>query len=90
MIDQKQLENVEYFNHLGKLVTNDARRTRETKSRITVSKIAWIKKTLFTNKLDLNLKKKPVMRCLCSMALYGAETWAAGKVDQKYLGNYEM
>jgi hypothetical protein len=90
MIDQKQLQNVEYFNHLGKLVTNDARRTREIKSRITVSKIACNKETLFTNKLDLNLRKKPVMRRLCSTALYGAETWTVGKADQKYLGNYEM
>jgi len=24
------------------------------------------------------------------MALYGADTWTVGKVDQKYLGNYEM
>jgi hypothetical protein len=38
MIDQKQLENVEYFNHLGSLITYDARRTREIKSRITVEK----------------------------------------------------
>jgi len=90
MIDQKQLENVEHFNHLGKLVRNDARRTREIKSRITVSKIACNKETLFTNKLDLNLRKKPVKRCLCSMALYGAETWIVGKIDKKCLGNYEM
>jgi hypothetical protein len=91
MMDQNQLQNVEYFNHLGSLITNDARRTREIKSRITVSKIACNKeKTLFTNKLDLNLRKKPVTRCLCSIALYGAETWTVRKVDQKYLGNYEM
>jgi hypothetical protein len=27
MIDQKQLENVEYFNYLGSMITNDARFT---------------------------------------------------------------
>jgi hypothetical protein len=27
MIDQKQLENVEYFNYLGSMITNDARCT---------------------------------------------------------------
>jgi hypothetical protein len=32
MIDQKQLENVEYFNYLGSMITNDARCTREIKS----------------------------------------------------------
>jgi hypothetical protein len=36
MIDQKQLENVEYFKYLSILVTNDARCTREIKSRIAV------------------------------------------------------
>lgn len=29
MIDQKQTENVEYFNYMGSIITNDARRTRE-------------------------------------------------------------
>jgi hypothetical protein len=91
MIHQKQLKNVEYFNPLDRLTINDARRTREIKSRITVTKIACNKeKTLLTNKLDLNLRKKPVTRCLCSIALYGAETWTVSKVDQKYLGNYEI
>jgi hypothetical protein len=91
MIDQKQLENMAYFNHLGRVITNDARRTCKIKSRITVSKIACNKeKNLFTNKLDLNLRKTLVTRCLCSIALYGAETWTVRKVDQKYLGNYKM
>jgi hypothetical protein len=27
IIDQKQLENVEYFNYLGSMITNDARCT---------------------------------------------------------------
>jgi hypothetical protein len=29
MIDQKQLENVEYFKYLGSILTNDGRRTGE-------------------------------------------------------------
>jgi len=33
------------------------------------------KKTLFTSKLDLNLRKKLVKCYTWSMALYGAETW---------------
>jgi hypothetical protein len=28
MIDQKQLENVEYFDYLGTMITNDASCTR--------------------------------------------------------------
>jgi hypothetical protein len=34
MIDKKQLENVEYFNYLGSLITNDARCTSEMKSNL--------------------------------------------------------
>jgi hypothetical protein len=77
-IVQKQLENVEYLNYLGSMITNDARCTREIKSRIVMAKEAFnIKKTLFTSKLGLNLRKKPV-KCY---TLYGAETWTL----QKYL-----
>ena len=33
------------------------------------------KKTLFTSKLDLNLRKKLIKFYIWSVALYGAETW---------------
>jgi hypothetical protein len=90
MIDQKQLENVEYFNYLGSMITNDARCTREITSRIAMAKAAFNKKTLFTNKLDLNLRKKLVKCYIWSIALYGAETWTLRKGDQKYLESFEM
>jgi hypothetical protein len=50
----------EYFNYLSSMVTNDARFTREIKSRIAVEKAEFNKNTLFTSKLDLNLRKKLV------------------------------
>ena len=75
MLDQKQLENVECFKYLGSLLTNDGRYTREIKSRIAMAKAAFSKKnTLFTSKLDLNLRKKLIKYLIWSMALYGAET----------------
>ena len=43
MIDQKQQENVEYFNYVGSIITNDARRTYEIKSRIAMTKAAFSK-----------------------------------------------
>jgi hypothetical protein len=52
MIDQKQLENVEYFNYLGSVITNDARCTREVKTKIAMAKAAFNKTTLFTSKMD--------------------------------------
>jgi hypothetical protein len=42
------------------------------------------KKTLFTSKLDLELRKKSVKCYIWSIALYGAETWTLRKLDQKY------
>jgi hypothetical protein len=41
MIDQKQSENEEYFNYLGSMITNEARRTREIKFRIVVATAAF-------------------------------------------------
>jgi hypothetical protein len=56
-----------------------------------VAKTAFNKKRiLFTNKLDLNLRKKLEKCYIWSTALYGAETWTLWKVDQKYLEIFEM
>jgi hypothetical protein len=48
------------------------------------------KKTLFTRKLDINLRNKLVKCYIWGMALYGAETWTLRAADQKYLENFEM
>jgi len=48
MIDQKQLENVEYFSYLGSMITNDARCICEIKARIVLAKSAFNKKKLFS------------------------------------------
>jgi len=91
MIDKKQLENVECFKFLGSMLTNDGRCTCEVKSRITMAKAAFSKKkTLFTSKLDLNLRKKLIKCYIWIMALYGAETWTLRAADQKYLESFEM
>ena len=86
MTRQKQLEKVEYFNYLGVMITNDARCASEIKSRIVMAKAAFNReKTVFTGKLDLNLRKKLVNCCVWSIALYGAGTWTLRKVYQKYM-----
>jgi hypothetical protein len=54
-------KNVEYFNHFGSMITNDARCTSEIKSRTAMAKAAVSKQNnLFTSKLDSNLRKKLV------------------------------
>ena len=56
-----------------------------------MAKAAFSKeKTLFTSKLDLNLRKKPIKCYIWSMALYGAETWTLRAAGQKYLESFEM
>jgi hypothetical protein len=45
---------------------------------------------LFIYKLDLNLGKKLVKCSVWSIALYGAQIWTLRKVDQKYVGSFEM
>jgi len=47
MIEQKQLENVESFKHLGSVLTNDGRCTCEIKCRIAMVKAASTRKGLF-------------------------------------------
>jgi len=61
MIDQTQLESVEYLNYLGSLITNDARCMCEIKFRIAIAKAEFNKKkALFKNKWALNFWKKLV------------------------------
>jgi hypothetical protein len=49
MIDQKQLENVEYFDYLDSMITNDTRCTCEIECRIATAKAAFNKKQSFLN-----------------------------------------
>jgi hypothetical protein len=37
MIDQKQIQNVEYFSYYGSMITNDARCTQEIKYMIAMA-----------------------------------------------------
>jgi hypothetical protein len=57
MIDYKQLENAEFFKHLGRMITNDARCTREIQPRIAMEKttISW-KKT-FLQRTELKYEE---------------------------------
>jgi hypothetical protein len=64
IIEQKPPENVEYIIYLCSLITNDARRSLDIKSRISTAKAALNKKKiLLTRKVELNLRKKIVKWC---------------------------
>jgi hypothetical protein len=47
------------------------------------------KKTIFTSKLELNLRKKQVKYYNWNTALYYAENWTFRKLDQKYLETFQ-
>jgi hypothetical protein len=82
---------VECFEYLGSKTTNDAKYERQITSRTVTAKTAFYEnKTLFTSKLDLNLRKKPVKFYIWSMALYGAVTWTLRKVEQIYLESFTV
>ena len=68
---------------MGSILTNDGRCTCEIKCRIAMAKAAF-------STLDLELRKKLVKCYICSIALYGAETWTLRAVDQKHLESFEM
>jgi hypothetical protein len=80
---------VESFKYLDSILTNDGRCMREIKFKIAMAKAAFNKKkTLFTSKLDLNLRKKLVKCYIWGMDLYGAETWTHWAADQKHLKSF--
>ena len=80
MIDQKQLENVECFKYLGSFLTNDGRCTCEIKSRIAMEKATFRKKkTLFTSKLDLNVRKKLIKCYIWNLETSGSRSEIPGK-----------
>jgi len=57
ILDQKQLESVEYFNFFVILITNKATNTRESKSCVVTTKSAFkTKKIVFPSKIGFNLE----------------------------------
>jgi hypothetical protein len=84
--NQKQLENVKFLPIIG-----DARCRREIKSTIATAKVAFCKKkNIYISKLYLNLRKKLMRCCICSINLYVAKTWIVRKIDQNYLESFKM
>jgi hypothetical protein len=88
--DQKQPENMEYFNHLGSMITNDVRCKREINPGLPWQKQHTTRGHFNTSKLDFKLRAKLVKCHIWSTALCGAETVGLPKVEQNYVGSFEM
>jgi hypothetical protein len=58
MIDQKHLENMEYFNYFGSMVINDGRCTREIQYRIAMAEQLSTRIIFFHQKIGFQLKEE--------------------------------
>jgi len=58
MIDQNQLQNVEFFKYLGSMLINDGRGMCEIKSRIAMAKAAFNKKKTFYQHIGLKFEEE--------------------------------
>jgi hypothetical protein len=83
MMDQKQHKNVEYFNYLGSVVTNDTNFTWEIKSKIVIGKNIFQQQESFHKESSLKFEEKLVNCCIWSIGFYGAVIWRLRKVDHK-------
>ena len=82
---------MERLNTLVSLITNNSRFKSETKTKFAMAKAELKdKKTLFTCKLDLNIRKNLFKCYTWGVSLYGRETWTLRKVDQKRQENSGM
>jgi hypothetical protein len=86
MIDPKQVEYVEHFSYLGSVIINDARCTRDIKSRISTAK----EEESFHQQTRLEFKKRLVKYYIWRRATYGTESWTLRKVYQRYMESFEM
>ena len=81
-VDGQKVEQVSQFRYLGSLISEDGYCTKEIRSRIDMAKRLFMEKmNLFTDKMNLELKKR-IMKCLVwSVALYAAETWTLTQTE---------
>jgi hypothetical protein len=70
MIEQKQLENVEYFSYLGSMIRKMHDVHMKLNPRLSMAKRAFDRKnSIFTSKFIVNLRNKQVKCYTWSIAL---------------------
>ena len=73
------------------MLSRDGYCTKELKMRIGIAKEAFNRKiSLWTNKLNIQLRKELVRCYVWSIALYGSENWTLTKLERMYLESFEM
>ena len=80
-MDDDALKQVPKFMYLGSIFTADGENKEDIWQRIKGAKVMYNneRKLMCSNNLSLEMKKKGIKSCICSVALYGSETRTLGK-----------
>ena len=86
------IEQVSNYIYSGQNITDDARCEAEIKRRIEIARNTFMAmKGLFTNrKVKFVLRLRLVNGYVCSVLLYGAETWTINKAMENRITSFEM
>ena len=91
-VDGVSLEQVESYQYLGQLMTEDGRCEVEIKRRIGIAKTNFLKmkNVLTTKNLSMKTRKKILYCYIISTLMYAAETWVINVADWKKIEAFEM
>ena len=91
-VDGVTLEQVESYQYLGQLMTEDGRCEVEIKRRIGIAKTNFLKmkNVLTTKNLSMKTRKKILYCYIISTLMYAAETWVINVADWKKIEAFEM
>ena len=91
-VDDVILEQVEKYQYLGQVITEDGRCETEIKRRIQIARTNFLKMkdVLVTKKLSMRTRKKLLHCYVISTLIYAAETWIINVADMKRIEGFEM
>ena len=91
-VDGVTLEQVDSYQYLGQLITEDGRCEKEIRRRIGIAKTNFLKmkNVLTTKKLSMKTRKKILYCYIISTLMYAAETWVINAADWKRIEAFEM
>ena len=91
-VDGVTLEQVESYQYLGQLMTEDGRCEVEIKRRIGIAKTNFLKmkNVLTTKNLSMKTRKKILYCYIISTLMYAAETWVINAAEWKKIEAFEM
>ena len=91
-VDGVTLEQVESYQYLGQIITEDGRCENEIRRRIGIAKTNFLKMkdVLITKKLSMEIRKKILHCYIMSTLMYAAETWVINLADWKRLEAFEL